>query len=89
MVSTALEKQVGEAMQKAWDEICSDTGCHPLDITHQGRKLFFQPAHWVALVAKYLTDDSFMRCTYCGFIVDLRWQAEFPKADTLNSHNGM
>ncbi len=68
---------VAAAMQKAWDEICSDTGCHPLDITHEGRKLFFHPQHWAALVAKYHAAEPAWRCTYCGFVLDLRWKAVF------------
>lgn len=23
------------------------------------------------------SDENYRRCTYCGFIVDLRWKAEF------------
>lgn len=70
---------VGNAMQQAWDEICSDTGCHPTDIEHQGRKLFFHPAHWARLVAKYLSNkpEPKWRCTHCGLVLDLRWKAEF------------
>jgi len=45
---------VRRAMQDAWNEICSDTGCHPLDIRHEGKKLFFEPAHWTDLTAKLL-----------------------------------
>lgn len=48
------EAMVEQAMREEWDEICSDTGCHPLDITRQGRKLFFSPSHWAAAVAKRL-----------------------------------
>lgn len=49
-----LAKDVADAMQSAWDEICDDTGCHPLDIEKQGRKLFFRPMHWAHLVAQRL-----------------------------------
>lgn len=45
---------IRDAMQSAWDTICSDTGCHPLDIRHEGKKLFFEPRHWADLVAKLL-----------------------------------
>lgn len=47
-------KAVGAAMLDAWNEICADTDCHPLDIAHQGKKLFFVPGHWAALVARFL-----------------------------------
>lgn len=42
---------VADAMQDAWNTICSDTGCHPLDIIREGKNLFFQPRHWVDHVA--------------------------------------
>ena len=45
---------VGNAMTDAWNSICSDTGCHPLDITHRGTKLFFAPQHWANLTASLL-----------------------------------
>ena len=45
---------VAEAMRDAWNTICSDTGCHPLDIKHQGKELFFEPGHWVDLIALFL-----------------------------------
>ncbi|MCK1583242.1 hypothetical protein IVB03_27690 [Bradyrhizobium sp. 168] len=46
---------VDEAMQDAWNDICSDTGCHPLDIEHgKGKNLTFSPNHWANQVAKRL-----------------------------------
>lgn len=46
---------VDEAMQDAWNDICSDTGCHPLDIEHgKGKQLTFRPSHWANQVAKRL-----------------------------------
>jgi hypothetical protein len=42
----AIEHAVEEAMRETWNEICSDTDCHPLDIGHSGRRLEFTPAHW-------------------------------------------
>lgn len=46
---------INEAMQDAWNDICSDTGCHPLDI-EQGRskQLTFSPNHWANQIAKRL-----------------------------------
>lgn len=38
---------VTEAMQDTWNDICSDTDCHPLDIEHVGRRrLTFHIGHW-------------------------------------------
>jgi hypothetical protein len=45
---------VGAAMKEAWDDICSDTGHHPDDITHEGRLLYYDPGHWSNLVAKHI-----------------------------------
>jgi len=47
-----IEAIVKQAMQDEWEEICSDTGCHPLDIEHgRGRRLSFIPLHWASAVA--------------------------------------
>jgi hypothetical protein len=46
------------AMQSAWNTICSDTGCHPLDIERRGNDLFFSPRHWADLVALYLDSSD-------------------------------
>lgn len=49
---------VGKAMEEAWDEICADTHCHPLDIEQLGRKrLTFSPGHWARLTAMRLRDS--------------------------------
>lgn len=44
---------VKNAMLTAWNEICSDTGCHPTDIERnfEGRRghLGFTPAHWAQM----------------------------------------
>lgn len=46
---------VDEAMEASWNDICSDTGCHPLDIEHgKGKHLTFSPNHWANQVAKRL-----------------------------------
>lgn len=46
---------VDEAMQDAWNDICSDTGCHPLDLEHgRGKHLTFKPNHWANQIAKRL-----------------------------------
>jgi len=46
---------IDEAMQDAWNDICSDTGCHPLDIEHgRGKHLTFKPSHWANQIAKRL-----------------------------------
>ena len=45
---------VKNAMLTAWNEICSDTSCHPLDMEQdfEGRKghLGFVPRHWSQMV---------------------------------------
>ncbi len=47
-----LEAIVKQAMQDEWEEICADTGCHPLDIEHgRGRRLSFIPLHWASAVS--------------------------------------
>lgn len=47
-----LETIVKKAMQDEWEEICADTGCHPLDIEQLGRRrLRFSPNHWASAVA--------------------------------------
>lgn len=49
------EKLVAWAMLEAWQDICSDTGCHPLDIEQVGRKrLEFSPQHWARFTAQNL-----------------------------------
>jgi hypothetical protein len=48
-------RAVNEAMQMSWDDICSDTHCHPMDIKHgSGKELLFQPHHWADQIAKRL-----------------------------------
>lgn len=46
--------QVAVAMLEAWDDICSDTGCHPLDIERRGKNLMFAPGHWARFTAMHL-----------------------------------
>jgi len=41
-------------MQEEWSDICSDTDCHPLDIQHRGRTLFYSEAHWTAAIQRRL-----------------------------------
>lgn len=42
-----LQVIVTEAMLDSWNDICSDTGCHPLDIEQVGkRRLEFHVGHW-------------------------------------------
>lgn len=49
------QEAVGAAMQDAWNDICTDTGCHPLDIEHgRAKYLTFTPRHWAAAVARRL-----------------------------------
>jgi hypothetical protein len=42
--SPPIEQIVEAAMLDAWNDICADTGCHPLDIEQLGqRRLEFTP----------------------------------------------
>lgn len=48
---------VKNAMLTAWNEICSDTECHPLDIEHgitkgRSKHLSFEPRHWSLMVGE-------------------------------------
>jgi len=45
---------VREAMQDAWNDICHDTGCHPIDIRNVNGVVFFEPRHWAEQVASLL-----------------------------------
>jgi hypothetical protein len=49
-----IHTAVDDAMQDAWNDICADTGCHPLDIERNGRNLTFEPRHWASAVARRL-----------------------------------
>lgn len=52
-----IEKIIEEQMLDAWNEICSDTDCHPLDIEQLGRrKLGFHSDHWSRLTAERSAD---------------------------------
>ena len=46
-----LRALIIDAMRDAWNDICSDTNCHPDDISHEGRRLFFEPGHWASQTA--------------------------------------
>ncbi len=50
-VRVKIVKLVEEIMLDEWNDICSDTECHPLDIKQLGRrKLEFSPNHWTRSV---------------------------------------
>lgn len=49
-----IHAQTIEAMTDAWNDICADTGCHPLDIERKGRELTFSPRHWADQTATWL-----------------------------------
>lgn len=54
-----LVQRVETAMLDAWNDICSDTGNHPLDITHGGgTRLEFSPGHWARGVATRLSAQA-------------------------------
>ena len=53
---TISRDEIALIMTEEWNEICNDTSCHPLDITHgNGSKLFFKPSHWVDQIADRLS----------------------------------
>lgn len=55
LAKICAHEAVNEAMADSWNDICSDTGCHPLDIEHgKGKHLTFSPNHWANQVAKRL-----------------------------------
>lgn len=44
---------IENAMLTMWNEICADTGCHPLDIIQgKGRELEFHRGHWARMTAE-------------------------------------
>lgn len=47
---------LGEVMQDAWGEICSDTQCHPEDISRVKGVTFYAPRHWTDLIAIRLNE---------------------------------
>ena len=47
VTAEAIERIIQEKILDAWNEICSDTGCHPSDIEQLGkRRLGFHTDHW-------------------------------------------
>ncbi|KKW92642.1 hypothetical protein [Sphingobium chungbukense] len=48
-----IERIIKEQMREWWDEICADTGCHPLDFERRGKALWYDERHWTQAVAKY------------------------------------
>lgn len=49
---------IKNAMLVAWNEICGDTHCHPLDIEHgKGKYLTFTPRHWAKLAGDIAAID--------------------------------
>ncbi|MEE9924003.1 MAG: hypothetical protein PBV01_11645 [Brucella anthropi] len=56
---TGLEEIVKKAMQDEWNEICADTGFHPLDIGHErGKRLSFTPLHWATAIASSVRSQA-------------------------------
>lgn len=50
-----LQDAIAGAMQDAWNEICADTGCHPLDLVRtKGTRLTFTAGQWARQVAQLL-----------------------------------
>lgn len=53
----AIAAIIKAQMREQWDEICSDSGCHPLDIEKRGRSTYYKDRHWTSAVAKYAAQD--------------------------------
>lgn len=53
LAASDVEAFVREEMRDGWDEICSDTNCHPDDIEQLGRRrLGYRDRHWTSWVAQ-------------------------------------
>jgi len=66
---------VAEAMQDAWNDWCSDTGCFPDDFTLKGKTITFKAGRWAASVAAHLAapgaaiaarEQEAPECERCG-----------------------
>lgn len=88
-VREKIVKLVEEIMLDKWNDICSDTECHPLDIKQLGRrKLEFSPNHWTRFVGEALAETlaALSRPAHGGELERLRaaltkiekWFGEFP-----------
>jgi hypothetical protein len=55
-VEAWLRIELRQAMLDCWNSICTDTGCHPLDLEHQGKQLYFQPRHWADMIAETVVE---------------------------------
>ena len=50
---------VKNAMLTMWCHICSDTGCHPLDLEHgKGKFLTFEPRHWAQMAGDMVATNA-------------------------------
>ena len=50
---------VKNAMLTMWCHICSDTGCHPLDLEHgKGKLLTFEPRHWAQMAGDMVATNA-------------------------------
>lgn len=56
-VREKIAQHIRSALADAWNDICADTGCHPLDITREGRKLYFTPNHWADQASNWAADS--------------------------------
>ncbi len=67
------------ALRDAWDEICADTNCHPMDITSHRRQMFFSPGHWVELAA--LRFDELSTASLPKGLEPVAWRARLIDED--------
>lgn len=70
---------VGHVMEEAWTYICTDTGCHPLDIEHSGRNLYFKPRHWADFTADIL--EPLLQESFASRISTLEGEVEKLRAE--------
>jgi hypothetical protein len=82
--SDLIRIELRQAMLDCWNAICADTDCHPLDIKHQGKKLFFEPNHWADMIAFHLAD----RLSHHASLRDLVASGGLPEAASRSPAEG-
>ena len=51
-MADALPIIIEKTMREVWDDICADTGCHPLDIAKIGRDTHYHASHWTRMICE-------------------------------------
>ena len=79
-----LPDLVKNAMLVAWREICTDTGCHPLDVEHgKGKYLTFEPRHWAQMAGDIVASQVERFWTDQLSYADLRASGGIAEADSI------